>query len=499
MKTRGSGVLLHITSLPSPYGIGDLGPEAYRFVDFLSESKQVYWQILPLNPTVTVLGNSPYSSPSAFAGNPILVSPEALIERGFLSKSDFDYNTTFSVGSVDYEKVTKYKESLLQIAYEKNKERLTSDYEFMSFCHENSYWLDDYALFISLKGSFNLGSWSEWPMDLRDRHETSLKEWREKLKERILKEKFIQYLFFKQWASLKDYCRSKNIHIIGDIPIYVTYDSSDVWTNPDIFKLGDEKLPTFVAGVPPDYFSKTGQLWGNPVYRWEVLRERDYSWWIERVAHNLKLIDFIRLDHFRGFVSCWEVPAEEETAINGKWIDVPVNDFFNKLFKRFPSIPIIAEDLGFITADVREVISRFDLPGMRLLLFAFGNDFPRSTYLPHNYVKNCVIYTGTHDNNTVKGWFMREASLNDKKSFFKYIGREVGVEDISWEMIRLAMSSVADTVIIPMQDIIGLGEEARMNLPSTTKGNWQWRLQPDQLTQSMVERLRDLTETYGRA
>lgn len=335
-------------------------------------------------------------------------------------------------------------------------------------------------------------------MDLRDRNEASLKEWKEKLKERILKEKFIQYLFFKQWASLKDYCRSKNIHIIGDIPIYVTYDSSDVWTNPDIFKLGDEKLPTFVAGVPPDYFSKTGQLWGNPVYRWEVLRERDYSWWIERVAHNLKLIDFIRLDHFRGFVSCWEVPAEEETAINGKWIDVPVNDFFNKLFKRFPSIPIIAEDLGFITADVREVISRFDLPGMRLLLFAFGNDFPRSTYLPHNYVKNCVIYTGTHDNNTVKGWFMREASLNDKKSFFKYIGREVGVEDISWEMIRLAMSSVADTVIIPMQDIIGLGEEARMNLPSTTKGNWQWRLQPDQLTQSLVERLRDLAETYGR-
>ena len=499
MKTRGSGVLLHITSLPSPYGIGDLGKEAYRFIDFLSESNQSYWQILPLNPTVTVLGNTPYSSPSAFAGNPILISPEALIEEGFLSKSDLDPNPSFSVEGVEYEKITEYKKKVLQIAYANSKEKLKLDCEFMFFCRENSYWLEDYALFISLKENFNLGTWGEWPLDLRDRHEASLREWKEKLKDRILKEKFIQYLFFKQWASLKDYCRSKNIQIIGDIPIYVTYDSSDVWKNPDIFKLNDEKLPSFVAGVPPDYYSETGQLWGNPVYRWEVLKNKDYSWWIERVAHNLKLIDLIRLDHFRGFVSCWEVPAEEETAINGKWVDLPVNDFFNKLFKRFPCIPIIAEDLGFITPDVREVIRRFDLPGMRLLLFAFGNDFPGSTYLPHNHIRNCVVYTGTHDNNTVKGWFMKEASSKNKRSFFKYIGRDVEADDVSWEMIRLAMSSIADTVIIPMQDIIGLGEEARMNLPSTTKGNWQWRLKPDQLTQSIVGKLKDITGTYGRA
>jgi len=311
-------------------------------------------------------------------------------------------------------------------------------------------------------------------------------------------EKFLQYLFFKQWFSLKNYCNSKNIQIIGDVPIYVSFDSVDVWANPGIFKLDKKKMPTFIAGVPPDYFSKTGQLWENPVYRWDVLKETRYSWWVKRIEHNLRLFDVIRLDHFRGFVAYWEVPANEKTAINGKWIEVPAEDFFSTLLKHFPNLAIIAEDLGFITPDVIEVIDHFRFPGMKLLIFAFGDDFPKSSYLPHNHTKNCVVYTGTHDNNTVKGWWRREASPEDRKRLFKYIGREVEEGNIQWEFIRLAMMSVADMVIIPMQDILGLGEEARMNLPATAEGNWEWRLIPEQLTPSLAKRLSEMTEIYGR-
>jgi 4-alpha-glucanotransferase len=498
MKRRGSGVLLHITSLPSPYGIGDLGPWAYRFADFLSETKQSFWQVLPLNPTSTAFGNSPYSSPSAFAGNPLLISPDLLVEEGLLSKSDIDGAPSFPSERVDYSAVTEYKHRLLRIAYENFRKRRGKDYEFKRFCDENSYWLDDYALFISLKEYFNEIIWSDWPEDIRDRNESAIMEWKKKLADRISMKKFFQYTFFKQWFSLKSYCNSKNVQIIGDVPIYVSLDSVDVWTNPQIFKLDENKRPTFVAGVPPDYFSKTGQLWGNPVYKWDALRESGYSWWIKRMEHNLKIFDTIRLDHFRGFFAYWEVPACEKTAINGKWIKVPVEDFLKTLFKRFPFLPIIAEDLGVITPDVREMMNRLDFPGMKLLIFAFGDDFPNSAYLPHNYTKNCVVYTGTHDNNTVKGWWRCEASPENKNRFFKYVGHEVSEENVHWEFIRLAMSSIANTVIIPMQDILGLGEEAKMNLPATTHGNWQWRLMPGQITPSVSEKLREITETYGR-
>lgn len=499
MKRRESGILLHITSLPSIYGIGDLGPWAYKFVDFLSETKQSVWQILPLNPTSGTFGNSPYSSPSAFAGNLLLISPDLLVEDGFLSESHIKGNSSFPNERVDYTAVTEHKYKLLSIAYENYKKKRGKDYEFERFSSENLYWLDDYALFISLKEHFNRIVWSDWPEDIRNRNERVIKEWKEKLKDRILMRKFFQYIFFKQWFSLKTYCNGKNIRVIGDVPIYVNYNSSDVWTNPQIFKLDDNKRPTFFAGVPPDYFSKTGQLWGNPVYRWNVLRENGYSWWIKRTEHNLKLFDIIRLDHFRGFVAYWEVPAGEETAINGRWIEVPVEDFFRTLFRRFPYLPIIAEDLGLITPDVREIMNRLELPGMKLLIFAFGDDFPNGVYLPHNYTKNCVVYTGTHDNNTVKGWFTREARPEDRKRVFKYIGREVKEEDIHWEFIRLAMRSIANTVIIPVQDILGLGEEAKMNLPATPRGNWQWRLLPNQITPSVVKELREMTEIYGRA
>ncbi|HXG30447.1 MAG TPA: 4-alpha-glucanotransferase [Thermodesulfobacteriota bacterium] len=498
MKRRGSGVLLHITSLPSPYGIGDLGPEAYRFVDFLSEAKQGFWQILPLNPTNPAFGNSPYSSPSAFAGNPLLISPDLLVEEGLLSRSDTESGLSFPSDMVDYDAVSEYKYDLLRTAYENFKRRKGKDYGFEWFSNENSYWLDDYALFISLKEHFSGAAWSEWPEDIRRRNEDALVEWKKRLADRISMRRFFQYTFFKQFSSLKSYCRDRNIQIIGDIPIYVNYDSSDVWANPHIFKLDESGRPTFVAGVPPDYFSKTGQLWGNPVYRWDVLRETGYSWWIKRMEHNLRFFDIIRLDHFRGFFAYWEVPVGEKTAVNGRWMEAPAEDFFKALFRRFPFLPIIAEDLGVITPDVLEMMNRLGFPGMRLLIFAFGDDFPNSKYLPHNYVRNCVVYTGTHDNNTIKGWWRQEASPESKIRLSRYVGREVSEEEVNWEFIRLAMLSIANTVIIPMQDILGLGEEAKMNLPATTEGNWRWRLKPDQITPSLIERLREITETYGR-
>lgn len=498
MNKRRCGILLHITSLPSPHGVGDFGDTAYKFVDFLAETGQSLWQVLPLNPTRTVYGNSPYSSYSAFAGNHILISLDLLARDGVLLKSDIEGYATFPHSRVDYYTVTAYKENVLRVAYKNMHRKQEKDFEFERFCSENAFWLDDYAVFISLKEHFHGVAWSDWPEDLRHRKEEVIRDWKERLKERILMEKFFQFLFFKQWFSLKKYCNSKNIQIIGDIPIYVTYDSADVWATPEIFKLDDAKKPLFVAGVPPDYFSATGQLWGNPVYKWDVLKETGYSWWLRRIEYNLKLYDIIRLDHFRGFVSYWEVPATEKTAVNGKWVDTPVQDFFNTLYKHFPSLPIIAEDLGTITPDVREIMGMFGIPGMKVLLFAFGDDLPINPYIPHNHIKSCVVYTGTHDNNTMKGWFKKEANPEDKERIRKYLGREVSEDDIHREMIRLAMMSVANMVILPMQDILGLGEESRMNFPATSENNWEWRLLPEQITPTLIQELSEATVIYGR-
>jgi 4-alpha-glucanotransferase len=499
MNRRGSGILLHITSLPSPFGIGDLGPWAYRFAELLSQTKQSFWQILPLNPTSAIWGNSPYSSPSAFAGNTILISPESLVEEGLLSRSDIEAPPRSAGNRVDYKSATKYKWRLFSIAYKNFKEKWEGNSEFGKFCSDNSHWLENYALFVALKEYFNGRAWDEWPIELRDREEKTIRELKEKLRDKIETEKFLQYIFFKQWFSIKTYCTGKNIQIIGDIPIYVSHDSSDVWANPEIFNLDEEKKPALVSGVPPDCFSKIGQLWGTPVYRWEVLKESEYSWWIKRIEHNLRLFDILRLDHFRGFVSYWEVPAGEKTAINGKWVEAPARDFFSALLKHFKRLPIIAEDLGVVTPDVKEIMNQFGFPGMRLLIFAFGSDFPKSSYLSHNHIENCLVYTGTHDNNTIRGWFRKEASPLDKERFFKYIGRRAREKEIHLEFIRLAMMSPANISIISMQDVLGLGEESRMNLPSTPRGNWQWRLIPDQITPLLTERLREMTETYGRA
>lgn len=498
LKKRGSGILIHITSLPSPYGIGDFGPEAYKFVDFLSETDQRFWQILPLTLTSPAYGNSPYSSFSALAGNTLLISPERMVNNLFLSESDISDTPHFQDNRVDYDTVIKYKERILNRAYEKNREKLAALHDFQSFCAANSYWLDDYALFISIKDHLKGIEWGKWPVDLRDRNESSLREMSAGLSEHIQKEKFLQYIFFNQWYALKNYCDSKNIQIIGDIPIYVNYDSADVWANPDIFSLTEEKEPLYVAGVPPDYFSSTGQLWGHPVYNWDIIQKSGYAWWIRRIEHTLKLFHIFRLDHFRGFVDYWQVHSSEKTAINGKWVTAPAEDFFNVLLKHFPEISIIAEDLGIITEEVKEIIKKLGFPGMKVLLFAFGEDLPTNPYAPHNHIKNCVIYTGTHDNNTIAGWYKSELRPEDKNRISEYIGHEVTEKTINWELIRLAMMSIANTVIIPMQDLLGLGETERMNLPASPKGNWEWRLTPEQLSKFPVAKLTAITRIYGR-
>jgi 4-alpha-glucanotransferase len=497
IKRRASGILLHITSLPSAHGIGDLGPAAYKFADFLAEAKQSFWQVLPLNPLGTSSHNSPYSGLSAFAGNPLLISLEKLAEQGLLTQEQIAQHPAFAADKVDYAKVVEFKQHLFNTAYE-NFKKSPAPCEYGKFCEENSMWLDDFALFIALSEHFRQQSWNKWPEPVRDRSSDELTVMRERFKDRIGREKFLQYIFFKQWFALKDYCSQRGIQFLGDIPIYVDYDCADVWTHPNLFKLDDKKLPTAVSGVPPDYFSKTGQRWGNPVYNWEVSKKGHYQWWIERIGHNLKLFTSLRIDHFRGFVQYWEVPASEETAVKGKWVDGPGEDLFFALLKRFAYLPIIAEDLGLITPDVREFIRRFEFPGMKVLLFAFDTTLPRNLYAPHNITSNCVVYTGTHDNNTVRGWFEKEASEEDKKRFMHYLGHETKAETVHWDMIRLAMRSVGNTVIIPVQDILGLDGEARMNTPSVKENNWTWRLADGQLTKDLAKNLADMTHIYGR-
>jgi len=498
LKSRRSGILMHVTSLPSKFGIGDLGREAYAFADFLADSSQTLWQVLPFNPSSPACGSSPYCSFSAFAGNPLLIAPDLLVKDGYLSWNDLSWAPSFDSAKVDYEKVAAFKSRVLGMAYEEFRQMPDEGCRYENFVNANGHWLDDYALFIGLKERFSGAPWNEWPREIRDRTQPALNEWTERLAEKIKQEKFNQFLFFRQWSALKSYCNQKQIQVIGDIPIYVSYDSSDVWTNSEYFKLDSDKRPAFVAGVPPDYFSETGQLWGNPVYSWDRLKETFYAWWISRMEHNLKYFDMVRLDHFRGFVAYWEVPATEKTAINGKWVKTPAGEFFQTLLRRFPSIPIIAEDLGVITPEVREIMSKFEIPGMKVLLFAFGDSPSTNPYIPHNHVKNCIVYTGTHDNNTVKGWFQHDATQMDKENLLAYFGREFDENTIVGQLVRTAMMSVASTAIIPIQDFLELGAEARMNTPSTSFGNWEWRVAATQLTPDLSAKISNLTKVYGR-
>jgi len=539
---RGSGILLHITSLPSPYGIGDFGSGAYRFADFLERAGQSYWQVLPFNPTETVMGNSPYSSSSAFAGNKLFIDPEGLVREGFLTRDDmggvpaFGEKPFFSLGlfppladphkekngekrnsgqparkkrrdglsflndekEVDFEKVASFKEDLLGRAYNGFLDTGGStDYD--EFCHMNTYWLDDFALFTALKDLFKDKTWNLWPEGLRDREPLDIGKMRETLKREIGREMFHQYLFHRQWSALKGYCNDRGIRIIGDIPMYVSYDSSDVWSHPWLFKLAEDKKPECVAGVPPDYFSKTGQRWGNPVYRWEAHGKDGYDWWLKRLTHNLGMFDMVRIDHFRGFAAYWEVKASERTAVNGTWVKGPGENLLNAFSRRFPSLPIIAEDLGVITDDVSELMDRFGFPGMSVLQFAFGKDLPLNRFAPHNHRKNSVVYTGTHDNNTIKGWFEREAGKDVKRRLSGYLGEKVTRGNVHWKTIRLAMMSVADGAVIPMQDLLGLGSDARMNRPGSARGNWKWRVTSGELDSAPAEALREMTIMYGRS
>ncbi len=499
MTIRSSGILLHPTSLATAYGAGDLGPAAYRFVDFLAAAGQGLWQVLPLTPTDQTHGNSPYHSTSALAGNPLLISPELLVQEGLLAPSDLADAPSAGGNRVDFEAVGAFKQRLFDVAFDRFQQKAgPQSPSFERFCARQDFWLDDYALFRALKDHHDGRRWVEWPLEIRRRSRADLRAARQELAAAVQREKFLQYVFFRQWMQLKDYCRQKQIKIFGDIPIYVHYDSVDVWCRPELFKLDENLKPYVVSGVPPDYFSRTGQLWGHPLYRWDALQDDGYRWWIRRLQHNLTLYDMVRIDHFRGLVAYWEVPAADETAVNGQWISAPVDDFFHHLLRKFACLPIVAEDLGTISADVRETMQRYRLPGMRLLLFAFGEDFPNGAFLPHNHVKNCLIYTGTHDNNTVRGWFETEATAPAKANLMDYLGGQVPVERLPWELIRLTMMSVADTAVIPMQDLLGLGAEARMNNPSEPEANWCWRLAEDPVTPELTNRLREMTRIYGR-
>ena len=505
MSDRKSGILLHISSLPCEFGIGDLGPNAYRFVDFLNKAKQSYWQILPINPTDLISKNSPYSSLAAFAANVLFISPQILVEEGILTDADISGGLEFSSVSVEYDAVISYKQMVLDRAYEcfvsDSSIRQAQEVEFNSFILANTFWLEDFALFIAIKDHFKGQIWLDWPEALRDREDEALRDFAETHKDEITKIKFFQYLFFKQWDKLKMYCANKGVRLLGDLSIYMNLDSVDVWRYPQNYKLDDQLRPVMVAGVPPDYFSETGQRWGNPVYDWNTLKESKFSWWVERFRFNFRLFDAVRIDHFRGLVQCWEIPADEETAVNGQWADVPTNELFKTLEESF-SVPlaIIAEDLGYITEDVREAMRQFGFPGMKVLLFAFNGDMNNHPYLPHNYKERCVVYTGTHDNNTVLGWFEHEASDDEIDNVKQYMSKKVSSDSVCWDFIHMAFHSTAEIAIVPMQDLLGLGKEARMNTPGTSgKKNWRWRLSADGLNDKIIEKLSDITTRAGRA
>lgn len=494
---RSSGILLHPTSLPGRFGIGDLGLEAYRFIDFLADSKQQYWQILPLGPTG--VGNSPYMSFAAMAGNPLLISPEKLRDEGFLNHEDLEGLPEFSPDKVDYELAAKTKIPLLQKACENFKTR-TSEFqqkEFTGFCESKAYWLDDYALFMTFLNMHEGASWHTWEPELAKRDLATLDRLGRQLNAEIIFHKFVQYEFFRQWSDLKRYANMRGIQIIGDIPIYVAHNSADVWANPQFFYLDEETgEPDKMAGVPPDYFSETGQLWGNPVYHWEELQKQDFKWWVQRFQSMLDYTDITRIDHFRGFESYWSVPKGEETALNGEWVLAPGDALFEVLKDKLGKLPIIAEDLGIITPEVEALRDKFAFPGMKIVHFAFGGD-AGNPYLPFNYQRNCIAYTGTHDNDTTVGWFDK-LSEGERNHVLGYLGC-TSSDGIQWDLIRLVFSSVADVAIVPLQDILGLGSEARMNTPGVGEGNWEWRYRSEALTHKDRELLKSLTEIYGRA
>ena len=498
MKGRSSGILCHITSLPSRYGIGDLGPSAYKFADFLAAAGQSYWQVLPLNPPAIEIPHSPYNCLSAYAGNGLLISPELLHSEGLLTLKEIRDVPAFTPAKVNYRVAIPHKTNLLKTAYARFKSK-PKDEQYKRFCRNNACWLEDFAAYAVLRRRLGAGNWCDWPAEYRDKDKFSARSLNAKLRDAIGLEKFIQYEFFRQWFALKQYCKNSGIGIIGDMPIYVSFDSADVWANPHFFKLTKRMRPEFVSGVPPDSFNKKGQRWGNPIYDWQALKKAGYSWWLQRMRHNLAIFDIVRMDHFRGLVAYWQIPADCKTAARGKWIKVPKEDFFSKLLGRFPARAIIVEDLGHITPAVRAFVDKLALPGMRVLLFGFDADID-NVHTPANLVKSCVVYTSTHDTNTVKGWFDQEADPEQKKRLFDCLGREVKTSELHWALIELAAGSAAKLTMIPLQDVLGLGAEARMNLPGTfDENNWSWRFSWHWITGRTVDRLKKITQAHRRA
>lgn len=495
LDKRTSGILLHVTSLPSRFGIGDLGPYSYKFIDLLSDINQRFWSILPLTPTSLKHGNSPYQPDSAFAGNILLVNPELIVEEGYLRQESIKEVDVSNHGRVDFDVAVKSKNKIIEKAFQTViKDNIRAD-DFEDFCNENLEWLEDYALYRALVASSGT-PWFSWPKQLRDRDEEALIKKRESLKRRVEYEKFAQFLFFEQWKNLKAYAQKKKVSIIGDMPFYLSYESVDVWTHQEIFKLDSEKKPFLIAGVPPDYFSKDGQLWGNPVYKWSNQNDT-FDWWIKRIAQSLKLVDMLRLDHFRGFISSWQVPASNKTAKKGHWVRGAAEKFFALLAKHFGSLPFIAEDLGTITPKVEQIMTELKLPRMKVLLFAFDGS-KNNPYLPANYDKNSVVFTGTHDTNTARGWFTEEASIKQKNALFNAIGKHVEEDNVHWELIKLAQDSIANLSLIPVQDILGLGSESRMNRPGASSNNWNWQLTPEQFLSEDFQRFREISLNSNR-
>ncbi len=492
---RAAGILLHPTCLPSAYGIGDLGPSAHLWLDWLAEAGVRWWQVLPLNPPGP--GFSPYSATSTFAGNPLLISPELLVEGGLLSREDLDDYPGLPTEFVAWDRLVSAKELLLRKAWDNFVERDPDPLaeEFEAFSAEQAWWLEEFALFDALKRAHGGTPWYRWPDPFRNHRQEELQAWADANCMETGYSRFGQFLFFRQWRSLKEHAGRVGIRILGDVPIFVSLDSAEVWSRRELFLLDGEGRPTVVAGVPPDYFSETGQRWGNPLYDWEHHAADGYRWWIARLRQALGLCDVVRLDHFRGFVAHWEIPAEEETAVAGRWVPGPGRAFFEAVEAALGGLPFVAEDLGIITEDVHELRKGLGLPGMAILHFAFS-PAPRSTYIPYNHTRDLVVYTGTHDNNTTMGWWAEEATEGERDLLRRYLGSDA--HEIHWDLIRLALSSVADLAIVPQQDLAGLGSDCRMNTPGRGDGNWGFRVTPWMLDGQIRDRLADLIDVYGR-
>jgi 4-alpha-glucanotransferase len=497
MTERIAGILLHPTSLPGKFGIGDLGDEAFNFINFMEASGQKLWQIFPLGPTG--YGDSPYQTFSAFAGNPLLISPSLLLKEGFLTDEDLNDIPDFNPHHIDYGRVINYKYSILKKAYDNfkkiNNKKIISD--FLLFNKDNNDWLDDYALFMAAKEDHGGIVWSQWSKDIAFRNEAKLEEWRIKLADDINFRKFIQWNFFKQWKAVKKYANDKGIRIIGDIPIFIAYDSVDLWANKHLFSVDENGKLRFVAGVPPDYFSETGQLWGNPLYKWDEMKKDDYEWWRKRISSMLEMVDMIRIDHFRGFDAYWEIPGNAKTAVKGRWVKGPGEKFFNTIIQYLGNVPIIAEDLGVITKSVEKLRDSFNFPGIKILQFAFGTGM-ENKFLPHNHIKNCIVHTGSHDNDTTRAYF--EKAKSDGSDIFPFTQKYLNYygDDICNALIKAAYASVANIVVIPMQDILCLGSEARMNFPGTLGGNWNWRFTWDMIPHDLAAYYKEMTLLYDR-